>query len=691
MLDHIVNMKLTCDSTKYKVRPLVANVEGIARHVDTNLCGSGGIAVDLKHTIWVANQGNSLISANVSRYDRDGNTVIEKLPFIDYASPSPLVPPSEQRQLISDLLWLQKVVVYERGLPIMSMPKIYTLPPILGTIIQQPSSYEISLDTFMNAPNGYLGPDVEISYLINFCINNPLPLRTPAGRQATVILQNAHYITYKKLITEPFNSDLITIYGAQLMEAQKWIELGASVITKPLETTPTASVSSSVVKFDAQVQTFNDQLPIGLVYNKTKGFVGYQLNAHRASCDLIAVSSNGSIYSYSPLINTDEFYGFITVLNNSENYPVYTGIALAENRIFITDLANRRIEVYDFGWISLRAEDQIGFTDPDLPDDYSPFGIMTHNNHVYVSYAKWDPAGLPQGNKILSGSGYGYINMYTLDGVLVKRLVSNGPLNAPWSMIVVHNEFVAGRFLVANHGDGRILMYDENWNYLGRLKYTNYGRTILGLYGIAMMDQSLYFVSEPYGVGGLLGRIKKKHTHKHHHKHHDHDHDHDHDTPCVNPCLRPRLLIPPPPPPKDKHHKSHKQPKPPKLPKQPKPPKLPKPPKPQKQPKPVEQPIQNPEQLKAIMNRLKELAEHKPCPSDTETSEIGDNGVENSSESGGESGGESGSGSGESGSGSGESGSESGSESDGSVSGSSVCSTENSRPAHRWLFKRTRK
>ena len=79
-----------------------------------------------------------------------------------------------------------------------------------------------------------LGPSVDISYLINFCINHPLPLKSPAGLQATVLLSIAHTQIYPKLILDYTNQGLINEYGNQLMEAQRWIALVPSVETVDL-------------------------------------------------------------------------------------------------------------------------------------------------------------------------------------------------------------------------------------------------------------------------------------------------------------------------------------------------------------------------------------------------------------------------------------------------------------------------
>jgi uncharacterized protein (TIGR03118 family) len=494
---------------QYKVKELVTNILDVGDYYDPSLYGSSGIAMSNDHTIWIANVGNdSSVERNVTHYDLYGVKMSETLPFIDYESPDPLVPPSQQRQLIVDLLWLQKNVLAQRDGIIMPMPKMYALPPILGKPAVQPSPEELSMRKFYNKPNGYLGPSVDITYLINFSINNPLPLKTPAGKQATKILSDAHNQVYKKLIIDWSNQTLIRQYGGLLMEAQMWLSLGA----KNAKAIPNViGDMKPMVKLEAfPMSEPNKTLPIGLCYNQSRGFVGYQFNKRRCSCDLIAVTESGSIYVYSPLIQTGGYYGMVTVLNNSSDYCVYTGITMTNNMIYITDFANRRIDVYDFGWVNQQDITESGFIDPELPNDYSPFNILAYNNLIYITYAKIDLASPPPYNKVVYGAGLGIINVFTLNGKFVKRAVTGGELNAPWGLTFVKHHFANGKLLVANHGDGEILIYDSDWKYVGKLQYKNYAKSIIGLYGICSIYEDVYFTSSPTGiVNGLVGKIKK--------------------------------------------------------------------------------------------------------------------------------------------------------------------------------------
>lgn len=482
----------------YKVSELVSNVPYIAKHTDSSLSGASGITIDCHHTLWVANHGNNEITANVTHYDHHGNKLSDTLPFIDYESPTPLVPPSQQRQLISDLLWLEKNINYYWYGRLFSIPRIYPLPPILGTIGRQPSTYELDMRKFYNKPNGYFGSLVDITYLINFCINRPLPLTTPNGKKATAILSNAHSITYKQLLLDLHDQDLINQYSAQLVLAQSWLRLSAPnpVLSEPYCDTCeylTTSVPSS------------DQLPIALMYNNTKGFVGFELNGIRASSDLIAGTPKGVIYVYSHINNIGQYYGMITAINNTNSYSCYTGLTMLNEQLYMCDLANQRIEVYNAGWDALRTyEDK--FVDPELPANYTPYNIVAYHDQIIILYAMLDTSSPAINNQLMYGDGLGIINVFSSDGVFIRRAVTGGHLNAPWGVTIVKKHFADGKFLVSNHGNGHLLLYDKCWQYVRHIS-----DDLDGIYGSVLRDNKLYVASAPNdGVSGLISKIKQR-------------------------------------------------------------------------------------------------------------------------------------------------------------------------------------
>ena len=62
------------------------------------------------------------------------------------------------------------------------------------------------------------------------------------------------------------------------------------------------------------------------------------------------------------------------------------------------------------------------------------------------------------------GAGNGFLNVFDQNGKLLKRLISNGPLNAPWGLALAPANWGAfgGALLVGNFGDGRINAFDRD-------------------------------------------------------------------------------------------------------------------------------------------------------------------------------------------------------------------------------------
>lgn len=133
------------------------------------------------------------------------------------------------------------------------------------------------------------------------------------------------------------------------------------------------------------------------------------------------------------------------------------------------------------------------FTDPNLPVGYAPFNIQNIGGKLYVTYALQDAAG----HDDVAGAGHGLVDVFDLQGNLLKRLVSNGPLNSPWGMAIAPSGF--GNFgsdlLVGNFGDGTINAFDPTTGaFLG---------TVDGSDGKPLINMGLWDLT--FGNGGSGG------------------------------------------------------------------------------------------------------------------------------------------------------------------------------------------
>lgn len=508
----------------YQIHAIVSDLTKVAKHTDRHLSGCGSVVIEPEQpdqqdqqdqheqTIWVANSGNGCLQPNVTQYDLHGHHLRKPLPFIDLKHNRMTSQPAKI-QLISDLLWLQKTVLYNDQGIIMPMPTIYTTAPILGTPDHQPSTYEVSLNAFLSGPNGYLGPD--LSYLINHCINYPY---TVVSSAFTTYLSNAHQ-TYLILLRDLHDKITITQYSNYLIQAQDEIPTSVPVSERQNDESSKTVEISHKDEF-SPYPAFNPRLPIGLVYNSTRGFVrtylkdsdGYAQSDSSTSADFIAATSTGRIYAYHQSINIGNNYGFISIIDDTDDHSVYTGLTMTNNNLYLADFANLRIRVYNYKWENLRDLDEHGFRDPDLPPNYSPFNVQAINGRIYVLYAQLNMADLLTVYDVVAGHGLGLISVFRPDGSFIKRVVSHDHLNAPWGLTFMDN-----KFFVANHGNGHIHAYDDHWKHLGRIHFTEHDShhvynqdQIYQPFGLTTLENKIYGVSRPKDTHGLLYSLKKK-------------------------------------------------------------------------------------------------------------------------------------------------------------------------------------
>jgi uncharacterized protein (TIGR03118 family) len=202
------------------------------------------------------------------------------------------------------------------------------------------------------------------------------------------------------------------------------------------------------------------------------------------SSTLLTVTRDGTINGYNPDIDPNNC---VILLDNSNNGSVYTGLTIVDVRdkthfpleiniptntiLYVTDFHNRKIDVFDgtLNQINHHFSFVDGCIEDPLPEDYAPYNIVNINDFLFVLYAKQNPTM----NQIeIPGIGHGFINIFTLNGIFVKRFVSRGMLNTPWGLVLVPSWFgyPSGSIMVSNFGDGTIIIFDADGKYLGKLK-----------------------------------------------------------------------------------------------------------------------------------------------------------------------------------------------------------------------------
>jgi len=201
-----------------------------------------------------------------------------------------------------------------------------------------------------------------------------------------------------------------------------------------------------------------DSNPTGQVFNPTSGFV-VKSDAGKGPALFIFSSEGGQIIAWSPVADPIVNGASTGQVEFSSRTAVYKGLAIASNGrgtfLFASNFHDGRVEVFNSRFHRVRMPGN--FRDPTLPPGYAPFGIQAVDGFIYVSYALQNA----ERHDDVAGAGHGFIDIYTTDGFLVKRLVSRGDLNSPWGLAVAPQGFgpFGGDLLVGNFGDGLIHAY----------------------------------------------------------------------------------------------------------------------------------------------------------------------------------------------------------------------------------------
>jgi len=173
--------------------------------------------------------------------------------------------------------------------------------------------------------------------------------------------------------------------------------------------------------------------PTGIVYNGAQEF-----KIDGWASEFMFDTLDGTIQGWSSFSPS----AAIIAVNNSKSNASYTGLAVTNktsgNTLFAANFNSGLVEMYN-GTFNL-----IGtFRDAGLPKGVVPFGIQDINGQVYVAYAQ------------ASGGPGGLVDIYTEEGVLVKRLTKDSHLNQPWGFAMAPSNFgsLSNTLLVSNNTD----------------------------------------------------------------------------------------------------------------------------------------------------------------------------------------------------------------------------------------------
>ncbi|WP_053096187.1 TIGR03118 family protein [Frateuria defendens] len=254
--------------------------------------------------------------------------------------------------------------------------------------------------------------------------------------------------------------------------------------------------------------------PTGIVYNGSNGFV-VSKQGISGPARFIFATEDGVIAAWAP--NVDLTHA-VRAGGNYAGGAIYKGLALGAGGngqlLYATDFFHARVDVFDASFQPVTLP-KGAFTDPRIPYGFAPFGIQAIAGDIYVTYAKQGPGKVDD----VAGPGLGFVDAYTPNGQLIRRVASGRPLNAPWGIALAPAGFgdFANALLIGNFGDGRINGFDLRRGMpLGSLRGSNHRPLeIEGLWGLQFGNgfnnqptETLFFAAGPNDEeNGLYGRI----------------------------------------------------------------------------------------------------------------------------------------------------------------------------------------
>ena len=264
--------------------------------------------------------------------------------------------------------------------------------------------------------------------------------------------------------------DLINPWGVAFgPNGDIWVNnngTGTSTLYTIDPTTDTTTKAALVVTIAPPAGTTITAAPTGIVFNTDS--TGFMVNGTPAS--FIFDTEDGTISAWAggtettlEVDNSNNAAAGDNTVNPAEGIgAVYKGLAMGTDssgttRLYAANFRHGTVDVFNAQFQQIQS-----LTDGSLPAGYAPFNVQVLNGDLFVTFAKQDEFK----HDDVAGAGNGFVDEYTLNGQLIARVASNGPLNSPWGLAIAPSDFgkYAGDLLVGNFGDGTISAFDLNDN-----------------------------------------------------------------------------------------------------------------------------------------------------------------------------------------------------------------------------------
>jgi uncharacterized protein (TIGR03118 family) len=262
--------------------------------------------------------------------------------------------------------------------------------------------------------------------------------------------------------------------------------------------------------------------PTGVVFNSDHNPHGFVVDGAAAS--FIFVTEDGTLSAWNSNAGTqsvlavdnsnDPAHGDPTVPPGEGVGAVYKGLAIGQDdgrtMLYAANFRHGTVDMFNDQFQQVAS-----FTDKSLPAGFAPFNARVLDHHVFVTFALQDEFK----HDDVSGAGNGFVDEFDMDGHLVDRVASGGPLNSPWGLAIAPQDFgrFAGDLLVGNFGDGTIDAFDLRTDmFMGALRGAD-GKPIVigdlwsitqGNNGAAGSKGSIFFTAGVQGEAqGLFGSL----------------------------------------------------------------------------------------------------------------------------------------------------------------------------------------
>ena len=253
--------------------------------------------------------------------------------------------------------------------------------------------------------------------------------------------------------------------------------------------------------------------PTGQVFNTPGSGFAISENGISAPSVFLFATEDGTISGWNPTV--DKGSAVIAVDNSQGDSPaVYKGLAMANDGnasyLYATDFRNGKVDVFDSNFNQVNS-----FTDPNVPAGFAPFGIRVLGGKLFVTFAEQNA----QQHDDVAGPGNGFVDEFDLQGNMLARVASTGPLNSPWGLDIAPASFgkLAGDLLVGNFGDGTIHAYDLKTDLLAGTLLNPGAKPLVidGLWALTNGNggtggdaNTVYFSAGPQGeTHGLFGAL----------------------------------------------------------------------------------------------------------------------------------------------------------------------------------------